>query len=90
MVGDYGYKPYVLLNPDGSENTSVVSDQLFLHIGGSLVVFDRLRFGVSLPIAVTQDGSATGGVVNGQRIAGNTAAGIADLRIGADVRLIGN
>ena len=89
VVGDYGYKPYVLLNPDGSENTSVVSNQLFLHLGGSIVVFDRLRLGVSLPLAVTQDGSATGGVVQGQRIVGNTAGGIGDLRVGADVRLIG-
>src|ERR1019366_2942545 len=40
IVADYGYKPYVLLNPDGSQNTAVVSDQLFLHVGGSLVLFD--------------------------------------------------
>ena len=89
VVADYGYKPYVLNNPDGSENTSVVTDQLFLHVGGSLVLFDRLRLGVSLPIAVTQDGSTTGGLVNGQRILANTGAGVGDLRVGADLRLIG-
>lgn len=90
LVADYGYKPYVLLNPDGSENTSVVTDQLFLHLGGSVVLFERLRLGVSLPVAVTQDGSTTGGVVRGQRIVGDSGAGIGDLRAGADLRLIGN
>jgi OmpA-OmpF porin, OOP family len=90
VVADYGYKPYILLNPDGSENTSVVTDQFFLHVGGSLVILDRLRLGASLPIAVTQDGSATGGVVDGQRIVGDGGSGVGDFRVAADLRLIGN
>jgi OOP family OmpA-OmpF porin len=90
VVADFGYKPYVLVNPDGSENTAIVTDQFFLHVGGSLVLFDRLRLGASLPIALAQDGSATGGVVDGQRIVGNGGAGVGDFRIGADLRLIGN
>ena len=90
IVADYGYKPYVLINPDESENTSIVTDQLFLHVGGSLVLFDRLRLGVSLPVALNQDGSPTGGLVNGQRIVlSDTGGGIGDLRGAADVRLVG-
>ncbi len=90
VVADYGYKPYVLLNPDGSENTSVVTDQIFLHVGGSLVLLDRLRLGVSLPIAVSQSGSANGGVVNGQQIVDPGGAGVGDLRAAADLRLFGH
>jgi OmpA-OmpF porin, OOP family len=89
LVVDYGYKPYVLINPDGSENTSIVTDQLFVHVGGSVVVLSRVRLGVSLPVLLTQDGSLTGGVVNGQRIVGATGGGIGDLRIGADLRIAG-
>jgi OOP family OmpA-OmpF porin len=89
LVVDYGYKPYVLVNPDGSENTSIITDQLFVHVGGSLVVLSRLRVGVSLPVLLTQDGSETGGVVNGQRVVGATSGGIGDLRLGADLRLAG-
>ena len=88
-VADYGYKPYVLLNADGSQNTSIVTDQFLLHVGGSLVILERLRLGVSLPIALSQDGSATGAVVNGQRIVGDGGAGVGDFRAGADLRLIG-
>jgi len=68
VVADYGYKPYVLLNPDGSENTAVITDQMVLHVGGSLVLLDRLRLAVSLPIAVQQEVSPNGGLVNGQRV----------------------
>lgn len=89
-LGDYGYKPYVLINPDGSENTSVVTSQFFVHVSGSLVILDRLRLGLSLPIALAQEGSSTGGLVNGQRIVGDTNAGIGDLRASADLRLVGN
>lgn len=89
LVLDYGYKPYVLVNPNGSENTSISTDQLFLHIGGSIVFLSRVRFGVNLPVLLTQDGSQTGGVANGQRVVGATGGGIGDLRFGADVRLSG-
>lgn len=89
-LGDFGYKPYVLINPDGSENTSVVTGQFFLHVSGSLVILDRLRLGMSLPLALAQEGSTTGGFVNGQRIVGDTNAGIGDLRASADLRLLGN
>ena len=90
VVADYGYKPYVLVNPDGSENTSVVTDQFFLHVGGSLVLLDRLRLGASLPIAIAQEGSTTGGLVNGQRIVDSGGAGVGDLRLAADLRVVGH
>jgi OmpA-OmpF porin, OOP family len=89
LVLDYGYKPYVLVNPDGSENTSIVTDQLTLHIGGSIVLFSRARLEANLPVVMTQDGSETGGVVNGQRVVGATSGGVGDVRLGADLRLVG-
>jgi len=89
LVLDYGYKPYVLVNPNGSENTSIISDQLFVHVGGSIVLLSRVRVGVSLPVLITQDGSETGGVVNGERVVGASGGGLGDLRLGADVRLVG-
>jgi OOP family OmpA-OmpF porin len=89
FVLDYGYKPYVLVNPDGSENTSIVTDQLTLHLGGSIVVLSRVRLGLNIPLVLTQDGSETGGLVNGQRVAGATSGGIGDVRVAADLRLVG-
>jgi OOP family OmpA-OmpF porin len=91
IVADYSYRPYILVNPDGSLYSSVVTDQLFFHVGGSLVLFDRLRLGLTLPVMIVQDGSSTGGLVNGQRIALTDSAngGIGDLRVAADLRLYG-
>jgi OOP family OmpA-OmpF porin len=86
---DYGYKPYVLVNRDGSENTSIVTDQLFLHLGGSVVFFSGVRLGVDLPVLLTQDGSETGGVVDGQRVVGATSGGVGDVRLAADLRVVG-
>ena len=86
---DYGYKPYVLVNRDGSENTSIVTDQLFLHLGGSIVFFSGVRLGVDLPVLLTQDGSETGGVVDGQRVVGATSGGVGDVRLAADLRVVG-
>ena len=89
IVADYGYKPYVLLNPDGSENTSVVSSQFFLHVGGSLVLIDRVRLAVSLPVALAQSGDNAPSPVGGQLIAAPTGGGVGDLRLAADVRVLG-
>lgn len=87
VVGDYGYKPLVAYDLAGNERTAIVRHQLFLHLGGSLVLWDRLRLGVNLPVAVFQDGDAT--VVNGVAFEPADKASVSDLRISADVRLVG-
>jgi OOP family OmpA-OmpF porin len=92
IVADYAYKPLVLFNENGSENSAIVQDQLFLHIGASIVVIDRLRFAANLPVALFQDGNP-GTLVNATgptRIKPpGSAAGVGDLRLDADVRLFG-
>ena len=89
VVADYGHNPYVLLNPDNSENTKLVANQFFVHLGGSLVLFDRLRIGASIPLAIVQDSSTTGASVAGQRVVGSNSGGFGDLRLAADLRLAG-
>src|SRR4051794_19091565 len=56
VVGDWSHKPLVLYAPDGSEKNLIVSDQLFVHVGGGVIVANRFRFSVSLPIAAYQAG----------------------------------
>src|ERR1700694_4758491 len=41
ITGALEYKPYTLINPDGSERTSVVKNQFYLHVGASLVLWER-------------------------------------------------
>src|SRR5689334_8992168 len=54
VVGDWSHKPLVLYGPDGSEKNLIVSDQLFVHVGGGIILADRFRLSVNLPIAAYQ------------------------------------
>ena len=86
-TGDFGQKPLVLYDHNGDELKSIIEHQLFVHVGGSLVLWDRLRLGVNLPILAYQAGE--GGTVGGVRFEAATGAAVGDLRLGADVRLLG-
>jgi len=88
VVGDYGHKPLVVYNSDGSERTVLIRHQLFTHVGATLVLADRLRAAVSLPIALYQDGDT--GTLRGETFSSSNATTIGDLRLGADVRLLGD
>jgi outer membrane protein OmpA-like peptidoglycan-associated protein len=87
VVGELADSPLVLYNADGSVRSKPVQYQLVLHPGASLVLWDRLRVGFDLPIAVYESGN--GGSVDGVTYQGVGSAGIGDLRLGADVRLLG-
>jgi outer membrane protein OmpA-like peptidoglycan-associated protein len=74
-----------LIAGDGSIQQRLVADQLFLHLGASLVLVDRIRLGLSLPLALYQMGFSGGaGTPNPP-----SKAAVGDLRAGADLRLLG-
>ena len=88
LVLDYGYRPLVLYGADGNVRVSLLRNQSLLHAGGNIVLADRLRLSADLPIAIYDHGRSAG--------AGSTfyegpadAAGLGDLRFGADLRLVG-
>jgi outer membrane protein OmpA-like peptidoglycan-associated protein len=88
VVGEYQYKPLVIYNSDGSERSAVVNHLFVVHPGGSLVLWDRLRFGFSIPIQAYANGE--GGILAGAVYAPPSAkSAIGDIRFGADVRLLG-
>ena len=82
VVGDYAYKSYVLKNPDGTENTVIIGNQYYLHLGAALVLFDCLRLAASLPVALAQDGHDK--VVGNQVYVGPSDGGIGDVRLALD------
>jgi hypothetical protein len=84
---DYGYKPLLVQNLDGSERGAVVRHQLFAHLGGSLVLFERLRLGLNVPVAIYQDGETTPVGSDVLKAADKPAFG--DIRLAADLRLLG-
>jgi outer membrane protein OmpA-like peptidoglycan-associated protein len=86
LVAEYAYRPLAVYNADGSLRSAVVQDSLVLHPGGSLVLWDRLRVGLDLPVYAFQDGQA--GTLSGTTYKA-PSENIGDIRIGADVRLLG-
>ncbi|HTQ48887.1 MAG TPA: OmpA family protein [Polyangiaceae bacterium] len=86
VVGEWADKPLVLSNPS---SPAVVSSQLFLHPGASIVVLDSLRFGFDLPVAVIDQGNTVTSGTTGQVFAAPTDVALGDFRIGADLRLVG-
>src|SRR5262245_36132701 len=51
FVLDYANKPLVLYSDEGVERAVIVKDQFYGHIGASLVIAERLRLAVNVPVA---------------------------------------
>ena len=88
VVGDYSYRPLVIYNSDGTIQNSVVRNQLFVHLGASLNLAERLRLSINVPLALQNEGR-TGTLRGTTYQAPTTNQGIGDLRFALDVRLFG-
>lgn len=87
-VLDYAYKPLVGYNrPNGDERGVLVRHQTFVHLGGSLVLADRLRLGLNVPVAIYQDGEET--IVKAETFKPADKPAFGDIRLAADLRLVG-
>ena len=86
LVGDWGYKPLVLYNANGDEKSAIVEHQVFVHLGGSLVLWDRVRAGVNIPLALYQTGDAP--TTKGTTFS-DPGTSFGDIRFAADLRLLG-
>ncbi|MDF2692250.1 MAG: Outer rane lipoprotein omp16 precursor [Labilithrix sp.] len=86
VVGSWAYDTLVVRDRDGNYVSSLVEHQVFVHPGASLVLWNRVRAGFSLPIAVYQTGDPI--AINGKSYSPPESA-VGDLRLAADVRLFG-
>ncbi|MBN1612552.1 MAG: OmpA family protein [Polyangiaceae bacterium] len=88
LVADWGHKVLVAYDEDGhSELATVIGDQLFFHLGGSLILVDRLRVGLNIPLLAYQN--ATHFDATGIDLTPSEDFSLGDIRLGADVRLLG-
>jgi OOP family OmpA-OmpF porin len=84
---DWAHKPLVLYDAKGNEVAALLQNQLYAHLGGALVLWDRVRFGAELPIALWQSGQAA--ILGTTTLSPSTSTTVGDLRVGGDVRLLG-
>jgi OmpA-OmpF porin, OOP family len=90
LLGDYAHNPLVLIREGDDENVgSIVSSQLFIHLNGSLALFNRLNINVDVPAALLQDGDSPVGD-GSQTFNSPTDAQFGDLRLGLRLRLVGD
>jgi outer membrane protein OmpA-like peptidoglycan-associated protein len=87
VIIDYAKDPVVLSMADGSNAHPLISDQLYLHAGVSMAFWNRLRLGLSLPLELGETGN--GVTLSSGAYTSPTGAAAGDLRLGADVRLLG-
>jgi OOP family OmpA-OmpF porin len=87
VVGSWAYNPLVAYDLDGNYVTSLVEHQLFVHPGASVVLWNRLRTGFSLPIAAYQTGEALR--IDTKTYRAPSGAAVGDLRLSADARVFG-
>ena len=85
---DYAHDPLVLrsLSNNQSEGT-VISSDLFLHINGSLALWNRLLINVDIPVALVQSGSSPS--ADGTTFPSPNKAQMGELRAGLRVRIWG-
>jgi outer membrane protein OmpA-like peptidoglycan-associated protein len=86
VVMDGAYRPLVI-DSDGKLEESVIRNQIVGNVGASLVLWNRLRLGLNLPVAVFQDGHQD--VIGGVTYAPPKSPSVGDLRLGTDLRLAG-
>jgi OmpA-OmpF porin, OOP family len=88
-LGTYGYRGIIgAYNDDGTVRASVLRDQAVLHLGASFVLLDRVRVGLSLPTVLHGFGHTA--FVDGLRYPPPAhEQSIGDLRISADLRVVG-
>ena len=84
---DFAHKPLVAYDAEGEEIGAIVESQLFAHVGGGVILWDRLRLALNVPIALVTSGESV--AINGGMFEAQDGASFGDIRLGADVRLLG-
>lgn len=88
VVAGYQLRPLAVYEPDGSVRAAIVRHVLTTHVGGSIVLFERLRVGANLPVVLYTEGET--GTLRGVRYAPpESAQALGDARLSVDGRLFG-
>jgi hypothetical protein len=86
---DWAHRPLVVDDETGKEVNVLLKDQLVLHLGAGLNLFERVRVGLNLPISLYQAGAADSLAAGTVSVASPAGASVGDLRLAVDVRLWG-
>lgn len=88
LVLDYARQPLVAYDAEGDVARAIIETQLFAHAGGALILAERLRLAVNLPLLLQSSGEPVL-TVDG-RFATEGGLAIGDPRLTGDVRVVGS
>ncbi len=88
LVLDGAWKPLVVYDQNGNAVASLLRDQLVAHAGAAVVLANRLRLDVNVPVVLYQQGTAL--VLNNLSYAIPPHSALGDTRFGVDLRLFGD
>ena len=88
MVNDYSYRSLVAYDTDGNVQSSIVRNQYQMNLGASMVLADRVRIGLNVPLQIFIDGND--GVINGVGHAASSDSQVGDVRLSLDGRVLGD
>jgi outer membrane protein OmpA-like peptidoglycan-associated protein len=87
LMLDGAWKPLVVYDQNGSAVATLLRDQVVAHAGAGVVLGNRLRLDLNVPVVLYQQGTTL--VLNDQMFTAPAHMGVGDARLGADVRLVG-
>jgi hypothetical protein len=83
---DWADQPLAVRDSAGNEfGNSVVATQVFVHMGLSMMLLDRLRVGLNIPLAIHQNGNQQ--VVGDFLFRSPDGASLGDIRLAGDIHL---
>lgn len=85
VVSSFAERPFTVNDANGDVVHSPVRDYWVLHAGGDAILFDYLRLAVDMPFQMFVGGKAAPGFGSPKH-----DQGFGDLRLGADVRVMGH
>jgi OmpA-OmpF porin, OOP family len=85
LVSAWAWKPLVVYDGQSNQVAALVQQQLVEHVQGALVLWDRARVDLDLPVPIANSGTST--VIGSQTYAAPEGAGVGDLRLGGVVRI---
>jgi hypothetical protein len=85
LVSAWAWKPLVVYDGQSQQVSALVQQELVEHVQGAIVLWDRARADLDLPVPLAHTGTST--VVGGQSYAAPDGGAVGDLRLGASVRL---
>jgi len=82
FVTEWGWRPLVVYNAQGHSVGHLVSNQVFGHLDAAVMVWNRARVDLNLPVVLVNSGDAT--QIGTASYAAPDGAAVGDVRLGVD------